>query len=321
MVETPGKITLWQIEIFAAAAEEASITAAARRLGASPSAVSQQLTNLETAIGVKLLERAERPMPLTKAGELFLARAHSILHEAAMATSELALGDAGARTRLRLGMIEDFDADVTPALLTRLAEEMPAAQFLLETGASHRLLAQLETRALDMIIGADPEELPKELESHPLMEDPFILVTPRRMLRREDRMLQDLRKSPLLLYTSRHVMGRQIASHLARQNLMLSHRFELDSYHAIMAMVAKGEGWTILTPLGVLRAKRFVDRVETFPLPFENLSRKISLLARRGDAQRMPHQVSEVIRPLLQCEIIEYCCQRMPWLAGHMRLL
>ncbi len=35
-------------------------------------------------------------------------------------------------------------------------------------------------------------------------------------------------------------MGRLIAAHLARQNLTLSHRFELDSYHAIMAMVAAG---------------------------------------------------------------------------------
>ncbi len=321
MVETPGKITLWQIEIFAAAAEEASITVAARRLGASPSAVSQQLTNLEAALGVKLLVRGERPMPLTKAGELFLARAESILREAALATSELARGDIAARTRLRIGIIEDFDADVSPALLTRLAEQMPAAQFLQETGPSHRLIDQLETRALDIVIAADPGELPSGLESHELMEDPFILVTPRRMIRSEDKMLSTLRKAPLLQYTSRHVMGRQIASHLARQNLMLSHRFELDSYHAIMAMVAKGEGWTIMTPLGVLRAKRFTDRVDTFPLPFGPLSRRISLMARRGDNQDMPKEVAAVVRPLLSSEIIEYCCNRMPWLEDKMRLL
>lgn len=320
MVETPGKITLWQIEIFAAAAEEASITVAARRLGASPSAVSQQLTNLEAALGVKLLERGERPMPLTKAGELFLARAESILREAALATTELARGDVAARMRVRIGMIEDFDADVSPALLTRLAEQMPAAQFLLETGPSHRLIDQLESRALDIVIAADPGELPSGLESHPLMEDPFILVTPRRMIRNEEKMLSTLRKTPLLQYTSRHVMGRQIASHLARQNLMLSHRFELDSYHAIMAMVAKGEGWTILTPLGVLRAKRFIDRVDTFALPFDPLSRQISLLARRGDTQDMPFEIASVLRPLLKSEIIDYCSQRMPWLKGKMHL-
>lgn len=321
MVETPGKITLWQIEIFAAAAEEASITSAARRLGASPSAVSQQLSNLETALGVKLLDRTERPMPLTKAGELFLARAQSILQEAAMATSELARGDLSSRMRLRIGIIEDFDADVTPALLMRLAETMPSSQFMIETGPSHRLLDQVEARALDMMVAADPVEIPDGFEIHPLMEDPYLVVTPRRMIRDEGKMLNVLRRTPLLQYTSRHLMGRQIAGHLTRANLMLSHRFELDSYHAIMAMVAKGEGWSILTPLGVLRAKRFMDRVDAFPLPFAPLSRRISLLARRGTVQDIPAEVAGTLRPLLQSEIIEQCCHRMPWLKGEMRVV
>jgi len=46
-------------------------------------------------------------------------------------------------------------------------------------------------------------------------------------------------------------MGRQIAAHLARHGLKPAHRFELDSYAAILAMVAGGEGWTILTPLAL----------------------------------------------------------------------
>ena len=52
MAGATGRITLWGIEVFVATSEEASISAAARRLGASPSAVSQQLTNLEGALGV-----------------------------------------------------------------------------------------------------------------------------------------------------------------------------------------------------------------------------------------------------------------------------
>ena len=116
----PGKITLWGIEVFVAPAEERSISAAARRLGASPSAVSQQLTNLETAMGVTLLERNARPVRLTPAGETFRRRASSILNEAAQARAELASRDLSALTRVRLGMIEDFEADVTPQLLARL---------------------------------------------------------------------------------------------------------------------------------------------------------------------------------------------------------
>ena len=46
----------------------------------------------------------------------------------------------------------------------------------------------------------------------------------------------------------------QIAAHLARQNMGQAARFELDSYNAILAMVAEGEGWTILTPLALHHA-------------------------------------------------------------------
>jgi DNA-binding transcriptional LysR family regulator len=320
MVDTPGKITLWQVEIFVAAAEEASISAAARRLNASNSAVSQQLSNLETALGARLLERSERPMPLTAAGEMFFKRAQTILNEAAQATAELTVRDMSSRVRLRLGMIEDFDADVTPAMLMKLSETMPKAQFLLETGASHRLLDKLETRGLDVAVAAEPADLAPTLEVHPLLRDPYIVVAPKRLIRDGSKMLDILRATPLIQYTSRHVMGRQIAAHLTRHNLVLSHRFELDSYHSIMAMVARGEGWTILTPLGVMRAKRFMDRVETFALPFAPLSRQISLVARRDGEQSMPGTLAATLRPLIYSEILEFCHGRMPWLKDQMML-
>ncbi|PCH93121.1 MAG: LysR family transcriptional regulator, partial [Rhodobacteraceae bacterium] len=75
MVDTLGKVTLLAMEVFVAAVEEGTISLAAKRLGASPSSVSQHITNLEAALGVALLNRATRPMGLTSAGALFLRRA------------------------------------------------------------------------------------------------------------------------------------------------------------------------------------------------------------------------------------------------------
>ena len=96
-----------------AAADERSISAAARHLGASPSAVSQQLTNLESAVGASLLYRNSRPMRLTPAGAMMLRRAQVIMNEAAQIRAELAMSDLSMMTRFRLGMIEDFEADVS----------------------------------------------------------------------------------------------------------------------------------------------------------------------------------------------------------------
>ena len=317
MGEQAGRISLWGIEVFLACAEEGSVSAAARRLGVSVSSVSQQLSNLEAALGAELIDRHQRPARLTPAGETFRRRAARIAQEAAEARAELAAPDLSALTRLRLGMIEDFDADVTPRLLSAMSAELTRCQFLLETGASHRLYDQLDNRALDMIVAAETgEPAAGSMEVHPLLEEPFVAAVARGTA--PDAALPQM---PLVQYTERHLMGRQIAAHLARHDLRLAHRFELDSYHAILAMVAGGAGWTILTPLGYLRAQRFRDEVELRPLPVAPLTRRICATARRGGLHGMPLRLAALLKPLLQELIVGPATCGMPWLADDLRVL
>ncbi|MEO0829367.1 MAG: LysR family transcriptional regulator [Pseudomonadota bacterium] len=322
MPEASSRLTLWGVEVFLATAEEGAVSAAARRLGASPSAVSQQLTALETAIGVKLVDRTQRPVQLTAEGEMFRRRAQIILREARDAQAELRSPDLAQLTTLRLGMIEDFDADVTPRLLLDMAAELKRCQFLLETGASHRLFDLLETRALDAIVAADLGLSADGLEMHPLLEEPFVLAAPHGVFKATPPKREDLLKLPFIQYTGRHVMGRVIAGYMARHNIRLPRRFELDTYHAIMAMVAGGTGWTILTPLGLMRAHRFRDQADIFPLPFPtSLSRTITLTARAGDAHGLPQEIASRLRPLLQELIVTPTVERLPWLEGKLRVI
>lgn len=305
MVDSPGRITLWGIEVFMAAADERSISAAAKRLGASPSAVSQQLTNLEGALGATLLQRNARPVRLTPAGEILHRRAQAILNEAALARAELAMSDLSMLTRFRLGMVEDFEADVTPKLLMHMARELKGCQFLLETGASHFLYDQLDARSLDVIVAAELGAEQDWVEVHPLLQEGFLVAAPKRVINSDKDVLRQLKRLPLIQYTQRHYMGRLITSHLARQNISLPHRFELDSYQAILALVGQGEGWTILTPLALMRARRFSDQIDVFDLPMAPLSRTISLISRKGVLKDMPEKVAETLGPILQESIID----------------
>lgn len=313
------RITLWGVEVFIAIAEEGSISTAARRIGASASAASQQLTNLENALGVLLVDRTARPLRLTPAGTTFRTRAQTILNETLLAQAELASRDLRSLTRLRLGMIEDFDADVTPRLLSDMAGDLAGCRFLLETGASHRLFELLRARDLDVIVAADTGEAEDWMEVHRLVEDPFVAVVPPALAQGVQPNRERLRGLPFIQYTQRHHMGRVIAAHLARENEHPAHRFELDSYHAIMAMVAEGAGWTIATPLGVFRAGRFVDRVAVVPLPLAPLSRSIALIARRDVLGDMPRQMSLRLLPIIDRLIAQPAIARYPWLAPHLR--
>lgn len=313
MAEPEGRITLWGIEVFVAAAEEGSISAAARRLGVSPSAVSQQLAALEAALGAVLLDRASRPAQVTPAGAMFRRHAQVILNAASEARAELAMADLSGLTTLRLGVIEDFDSDVTPRLLTTLARDLKGCRFLLETGASHRLMDQLEARALDIVIAADTDQPAEDWrEVHPILAEPFVAVAP------PGANIDDL---PLILYTARHLMGRQIATHLSRHGLKPAHRFELDSYAAILAMVAGGEGWTILTPLALHQARAFRSQVEVRPLPLPALARTLSLSARAGILQGVPTQIAQRLKPLIAEVVITPALVAAPWLAPALRVL
>jgi DNA-binding transcriptional LysR family regulator len=311
-----GRVTLWGIEVFLAAAEEGAISAAARRLGVSPSAVSQQLSGLEAALGAPLLDRGARPMRMTPAGTMFRRHAQVILNAEAEARAELGMADLSALTTLRLGMIEDFDAEVTPRLLTHLATELRGCRFLLETGASHRLLDQLEDRALDIVVAADSGSDTSDTlwrEVHPLLVEPFVAVAPRGA--------GDVRTLPLIRYTARHLMGRQIAAHLARENLALAQRFELDSYHAILAMVADGAGWTILTPLALHHAARFRADVDVRPLPIAPFDRTLTLSARAGVLRDIPAQVAARLRIQLQEQVVTPALLQWPWLSPALRVV
>ena len=325
MADPDGRFTLWGIEVFLAAAEEGAISAAARRLGASPSAISQQLSGLEAALGTVLLDRSARPMRLTPAGAMFRKHAQIIVNTLAEARAELAVANMSGLTTLRLGMIEDFDAEVTPRLLTSLASTLRGCRFLLETGASHRLLDGLEARALDMVVASDTGTEQRGdadwIEVHPLLVEPFVVVAPMGAVDPSRDLADQLQSLPLIQYSARHHMGRLIATHLARQNLRLSHRFELDSYSAILAMVAAGTGWTILTPLAVQTVKSLHPKIAVLPLPFAPLERRISLSARAGVLRDMPAQVATTLRDLLQTRVVTPSLAAMPWLNDSLRVL
>lgn len=321
MVEKSGRITLWGIEVFMAAADERSISAAARRLGASPSAVSQQLTNLEGAVGATLLQRNARPIRLTPAGEIMHRRAQAILNEAAQARAELAMSHLSTLTRFRLGMIEDLEADVTPRLLTHMAGELKGCQFLLETGASHYLYDQLDARALDIIVSAQLGDYADWAELHPVLRERFVAVTPRGVIRPDRDILRQLKRLPLIQYTQRHYMGRLISAHLAREGLNLPYRFELDSYHSILALVGQGTGWSILTPLALMRARRFADQIDVMELPLAPLSRTIAVTARKGILQDMPATLAARLKPILSEAIVAPAIAAHPFLADGVTIL
>ena len=318
MAETILKgVTIKGLEVFEGIARTGSVAATAESLSMSAPAVSQQLKNLDAALGVNLIDHGRRPMRLTPAGRAFLRRAELALSSLRAGQRDLLVLDLSGLSSLRLGVIEDFENEVTPILTERLSDTMQNCAFRLRTGASHILHGMIEERSLDVAIcAADAPEL-RGVTTHPLVIDPYILAVPRGTDISGG--LESLSALTFLRRDSDQIMGKVIERYLARQSLSLPHRFELESNQSISALVAGGVGWTITTPLSLLRAGRFSGGIDAHSLPDAPAAREIVLYATEDWTGELPGQIAAIARELIAAHFTAPGVQAMPWLADRFR--
>jgi DNA-binding transcriptional LysR family regulator len=129
-----------------------SVTAVAEALAYSPSAVSQQLTQLEKDAGVKLTEKAGRRLVLTEAGKRFArhgARVHADL-EAILA--DLESSNENLVATLKLGSIESILRTVVPPALTALRENHPGLRVECQEMEPVDAIAALSTGVIDLAL-------------------------------------------------------------------------------------------------------------------------------------------------------------------------
>ncbi len=312
-------ITLRGLEVFECLARTGSVAATAEQLQMSAPAVSQQLKNLSQALGTELVDHSRRPMTLTPAGRVFLDRAETALQALRIGHRDLTTLDLSDLSALSLGVIEDFENEVTPLLAARLAETMRQCAFRLQTGPSHDLQAQIARRDLDIAICAAAETAPSGTRAYPLLEDPYILTVPRGTDMSGG--LAGLAGLAFLRRDPDQVMGQQIERYLSRAGLRLPQRFELDSNQSISALVANGSGWTITTPLSLLRAARFADAIDAHPLPGDPVARRIVLYATDDWTADIPDQIAVVARALIEEHFARPGLAAMPWLGDSFRVL
>lgn len=319
-------VTLRGLEVFEALAKTGSVAQTAEITGLSQPAVSQQLRNLEKALAADLVDHGRRPMVLTPAGQTFLSRTEAVLSELRLAQSELTVVDLSHLPALAMGLIDDFDNDLTPRLVSILADSLTKCRFKMITAPSHDIIRAMEAKELHIAVAASLGTARDGIIEYPLVRDPFILVAPKGFIQphangsaRTD--MEQMHTLPFLRYASEQLISQQIDTHLRQQNLSFESRFEIGSHLAIMAMVARRVGWAITTPLGLMRAARFHDQIEAYALPFGSAARTISLFTSSDWADSVPRDVSQTMRHLIQSQIIEPALTRFPWLTNDFHVI
>src|SRR5438132_10232886 len=155
-----------------------SFGAAARELGYTQSAVSQQIARLERSVGQRLVDRpgGPRAVDLTDAGRLLLRHADAIVAQLDAAQADMAALAEGAAGQLRVGIYQSVGARILPGLLRRFKQDWPRVEVSVreETDAADllRLLAHGE---LDLTFADLP--LPEgPFEAEEVLRDPYVLL-------------------------------------------------------------------------------------------------------------------------------------------------
>lgn len=185
--------TLSGINSFVKAVEYGSIAAAARQLGITAAAASQNIARLEQYMGVRLLTRTTRRLALTESGRVYYAKVGDVLQQLELAKSAVTELRGAPQGRLRVATSVAFGRHILAPLIPAFSARYPAVSvelILTDHSVNHikeeidisirfkqQLEAQLVSRRLvtiPMIICASPEYLrnagrpiePEELKHH-----------------------------------------------------------------------------------------------------------------------------------------------------------
>jgi molybdate transport repressor ModE-like protein len=155
-----------------------SFNAAARELGYTQSAVSQQIARLEQGVGQRLVDRPGGPKAgdLTDAGRLLLRHADAIVAQLDAAHADMEALAEGAAGTLRVGIYQSVGARILPGLLRRFKKDWPRVDVsVVEEADAADLLRLLEHGELDLTFADLP--LPEgPFEAEEVLRDPYVLL-------------------------------------------------------------------------------------------------------------------------------------------------
>ena len=313
-MSTRLSLELRALEVFVTVIEAGGMTAAAKRLGSTQSAVSQTIGHLEESLEVKLLDRAVRPPRRTAAGDRLYDRARALLEDA-HAVSQAVRGD-GTLPHLRVGLVDSFAATVGPHLIQALSGA--ARQWSVRSGLSPDHEEALLAREVDIVVAGDVMQDTPGLVRTDLLREPFCLAVPA-SYGGEVKSLQEVSRAlDLVRYSSRSFFGRRVESHLRRLRLEPPRRLEFDTADAVMAMVGAGVGWAITTPLCFLQALAHAERVRCLPLPGPGFGRQLTLFAREQELGDLPLRIAATAARVLKRDCLPTIARHAPWMAEDM---
>lgn len=266
-------------------ANRRTMAAVAEALYLTPSAVSQQIAQLEEEAGVALTERQGRRVKLTHAGELLVTHVERMLTVLDEAKSDLAVIREEISGTLRIAAFATAAATLLPPVIQALRRPFPRLQVTLAEMEPAEGLAALGSWDANLAIVDDLSlqlaRLEKTVETVPLLEDELRVVMTRghRLAERESIDLTELQDEDWALDSAGSFYGEFVTGLCRRAGYTPRVNAECQGSEIIAAMVASGCSISIIPALRIHQMPASLVTVSLRP----RIKRKILAVFRRGD--------------------------------------
>lgn len=259
---------LRQLRYFVRVAELGSIGRAARDLGVVASALSQQISRLESELATRLLMRTHTGVVPTAAGTAFLRQARLTLRHAENAV-------AAAREARLSGMVSVGFAPTTASVLAKpfyaaMAERYPNVRLHLVEGLSGNLGEQLSNRRLDLAVLFQNDSA-QGRSAIPVLDEKLFLLAPRGLFALPDGepvTIAQLAGLPLAVTSRAHGLRAWVEAAFERAGIEPWIAVEVDGLTTLMDLVQANAIATVQPGAAVARAEAGLLNMHPVDDPF-----------------------------------------------------
>lgn len=294
---------LRHLRYFQAVAEEKHFGRAAARLHMAQPPLSQQIKQLESELGVTLLQRTTRRVDLTPAGATYLVRVRAVLEAVDAAGEEAQRIGNGLQGRLVIGCVGSATYSLLPALARALREKLPRVDFAFqgEMLTPDQVVA-LRAGSIDLALMRPPGDRVRhaDLAIDTLREEKYVVALPadHRLASRSRVSLKALREEGLIVHAGhgRSAMYDAVVQLCRDAGFEPIIRHEVAETSTLVTLVAAGLGVAIVPePVGQLGVAGAIYR------PLANRARmELVVATRTEDRSALLAQAIEVLRRQLR---------------------
>ena len=291
---------LRQLAALTAVADHHSFSAAARALHTVQSNISTHVARLERELGATLVERSTGR--LTEAGEIVVSRARRVQAELDALSADVSSSLGEISGQVRLGVIGTTGRWLVPALLTRMADDLPRVHLVTIDATTTSLIPQLASGGLDVAVVNLPVVDP-DTDVEALFEEEHVVLAPtgHPLAGHAQLSLGDLAEVPLLLEPPGTGFRDDLEADAARAGVVLVAQAEVDGMRLLASLAHQGFGAAILPASAIVDWSDGAG--QTIPLD-GTTPRAVGLaLPRRGRLSSPARAVVELVRDVVAAEV------------------